>query len=165
MYPSLKEKINKNVLRTCQLFFKHIMTSCFLLSFSESFQLTSSWFIFQIFLEKRNGSNFFDGLFTMGLGLKDFSNFGQMVRWNGTNQTPYYPSYCGKVNGSAGELFPPFLEPTKLSLFITDICRLVLGTTVLTFPIVNFFEMVGSGPIFSINIFIFLKTSWVSRCR
>ena len=77
---------------------------------------------------QRNGSESFDGMFTMALGQKDLSMFGQMVRWNGTDETPYYPSYCGRVNGSAGELFTPFLEPYELSMFITDICRFVASS-------------------------------------
>jgi hypothetical protein len=34
-----------------------------------------------------------------------------------------YPSYCGSLNGSAGEFFPPNREKTFVDFFTPDLCR------------------------------------------
>jgi len=37
--------------------------------------------------------------------------------------TSYYESYCGRANGSGGELFSPEREKTKISVFVPEVCR------------------------------------------
>ena len=39
----------------------------------------------------------------------------------------YYESYCGMVNGSFGEGWPPRRERTSISMYSTDLCRWVLN--------------------------------------
>jgi len=51
------------------------------------------------------------------------NKFGSMGEWNYENSTTFYKSYCGNVNGSAGEFFPPERKKTKISLFSSDVCR------------------------------------------
>ncbi|ODM97219.1 Protein croquemort [Orchesella cincta] len=71
----------------------------------------------------RNNSEHYDGIFNMYTGIGNVEKFGKMGNWNYKNQTSQYESYCGFLNGSAGEFFTP--NPTKesISLFSTDICR------------------------------------------
>ncbi|CAG7823679.1 unnamed protein product [Allacma fusca] len=71
----------------------------------------------------RNGSADYDGIFNMRTGVRDIQNLGVLANWDYRSQTPFYESYCGRVNGSAGEFFPPNRDKTKISLFSPDICR------------------------------------------
>jgi len=72
---------------------------------------------------QRNNSDYYDGVFNIFTGTDDINKLASMDMWNYTRQTPYYESYCGMVNGSFGEGWPPRREPTSISMYITDICR------------------------------------------
>ncbi|CAL8102203.1 unnamed protein product [Orchesella dallaii] len=71
----------------------------------------------------RNMSATYDGIFNMWTGKGNIQRFGQMAEWNYENPTSTYKSYCGWVNGSAGEFFLPKPNKESISLFSTDICR------------------------------------------
>ena len=61
----------------------------------------------------------------MYTGLDVFETVGQIAAWNYQpviNET-IYPGYCGQLNGSAGEFFPPNAEKTNVDFFSPDICR------------------------------------------
>jgi hypothetical protein len=57
-----------------------------------------------------------------GLG-EDVRRLAEVAEWNYQRTTYHYPSYCGRVNGSAGEIFPPNAAKTHISVFSTDFCR------------------------------------------
>jgi hypothetical protein len=59
----------------------------------------------------------------MFTGQDDIKKFGEMGEWNYENTTKFYDSYCAKVNGSAGEFFPPKQAKGQISLFSPDVCR------------------------------------------
>jgi len=59
----------------------------------------------------------------MQTGVKDITKLGVLSEWDYANHTTFYHSYCGAVNDSAGELFPPNRDKTKIGLFSPDICR------------------------------------------
>lgn len=60
----------------------------------------------------------------MDTGIK--GQLGQLYRWKGMEQTPYYRDECGKVTGSAGEYFPTNLtKETIIKFFSPDLCRYV----------------------------------------
>ncbi|XP_046460868.1 protein croquemort-like isoform X1 [Daphnia pulex] len=71
----------------------------------------------------RNGSESFDGVFNIFTGVDDISKLDVMDMWNFTRQTKYYESYCGMVNGSFGEGWPPRRERTSISMYSSDLCR------------------------------------------
>lgn len=72
----------------------------------------------------RNNSETYEGEFTMDTGIK--GQLGQLYRWKGMEQTPYYREGCGKVTGSAGEYFPTNLtKETIIKFFTPDLCRYV----------------------------------------
>ncbi|CAL8084461.1 unnamed protein product [Orchesella dallaii] len=71
----------------------------------------------------RNGSTSYDGVYNMYTGKGTFEKFGELAEWNYNNHTEIYKSYCGKVNGSAGEFFKPNLEKESVHIFSSDICR------------------------------------------
>lgn len=49
---------------------------------------------------------------------------GELLQWNYYHYTPYNEGSCGKVRGSAGELFPPPTR-TNIEFFSPDMCRFV----------------------------------------
>ncbi|KAF4527839.1 hypothetical protein B566_EDAN014640, partial [Ephemera danica] len=53
---------------------------------------------------ERNNSDVYDGHFNMDTGADDIEKVGRLRYWNYANRTKYFPSHCGDVNGSAGEL-------------------------------------------------------------
>lgn len=60
----------------------------------------------------------------METGTEDISRVGVLSNWNYAPRTDYFKSYCGLINGSAGEIFPPNrAKEDKLEIFVTDICR------------------------------------------
>lgn len=73
----------------------------------------------------RNGSSTYDGYFEMNTGAADIMHLARMEQWDNVTQTQYYQSYCGMVNGSEGELFPPKRERTNITIFFPDICRTI----------------------------------------
>lgn len=46
-----------------------------------------------------------------------------MDLWNGKTNTSYYDNYCGDINGTSGELWPPVKDYQEVSIFSSDICR------------------------------------------
>ncbi|KAK4016392.1 protein croquemort [Daphnia magna] len=72
---------------------------------------------------KRNGSETYDGVFNIFTGVDDISKLDVMDMWNYTRKTEYYESYCGMVNGSFGEGWPPRRERTSIEMYSTDLCR------------------------------------------
>ncbi|XP_055597191.1 protein croquemort-like [Uranotaenia lowii] len=74
----------------------------------------------------RNGSETYDGNFTIGTGLDSLANLGIMRLWNGENRTDYFRDDCGLVRGTTGELWPAFQyrdwEAYDATVFSTDIC-------------------------------------------
>ncbi|XP_059480400.1 protein croquemort-like isoform X2 [Neocloeon triangulifer] len=79
---------------------------------------------------KRNNSDEYDGFFNMDTGADDLNKVGRLRNWNYVNRTNYFPSTCGMVNGSAGELWPPGQTKTNISMFSPDLCRsLTFGYT------------------------------------
>ncbi|XP_046440318.1 protein peste-like [Daphnia pulex] len=73
----------------------------------------------------RNGSEKFDGTFNIFTGVDDISKLDVMDMWNYNSKTEYYESYCGYVNGSFGEGWPPRRERTSISMYSSDLCRSV----------------------------------------
>lgn len=75
-----------------------------------------AWFIL------RNGSDVFDGNFTMNTGEGDVNKFGLLDSWNGVDMIPYYSGECASIKTSSiGELFPANAE-NGVSIFVPDIC-------------------------------------------
>ena len=64
----------------------------------------------------------------MYTGNGDFDQVGQIALWNEDSQVPadMYTGYCGQINGSAGEFFPPNRDKTFINLFTSDLCRFVI---------------------------------------
>lgn len=75
----------------------------------------------------RNGSLDYDGTFSMFTGANSISEVGQIAEWNYKNEIDpaIYPSYCGQLNGSAGEFFPPGRGKDYVDFFTPDLCRQV----------------------------------------
>nr|XP_018910296.1 PREDICTED: protein croquemort-like isoform X1 [Bemisia tabaci] len=74
----------------------------------------------------RNGSAEFDGYFNIDVGSEDIEDFGRIRNWNYASRTDYYSGECGELRGSGGELFPPDMQQTKITLFSPDMCRSVI---------------------------------------
>lgn len=53
------------------------------------------------------------------------NQMGELLQWNYYNYTPYNSDECGKVHGSAGELYPPISSKTSIGFFSPDMCRYV----------------------------------------
>ena len=72
----------------------------------------------------RNGSEEYDGNFQMDTGKAGLETLGEIQLWNGKDTTQGYVGECGRVKGSAGELFPPDqADVKKQTLFAADLCR------------------------------------------
>lgn len=72
----------------------------------------------------RNGSADLMGHFNMFTGENDIQNIGKMHTWNYKTNSGAFESYCGMVNGSAGEFFPQNLKKdAPISLWTPDMCR------------------------------------------
>lgn len=75
----------------------------------------------------RNASTELLGHLNIKTGKDDISQKGELKYWNYKNQTSFFPGECGKVNGSAGEMYPPKLtNESVISLFTPDLCRSLL---------------------------------------
>nr|XP_060641560.1 scavenger receptor class B member 1 isoform X1 [Anolis sagrei ordinatus] len=70
-----------------------------------------------------NNSN--TGLFTVYTGMDDISRAHMVETWNGLKEVSYWNSdQCNMINGTAGELWPPFRTPsTPLQFYSPDACR------------------------------------------
>ncbi|KAJ8669647.1 hypothetical protein QAD02_000906, partial [Eretmocerus hayati] len=75
---------------------------------------------------KRNATTEFEGHKNMGTGAKDLSNLGLMKVWNYKDTTKFFDSPCNMVEGSAGEMWPPYRTTDDIKLFTPDICRPVI---------------------------------------
>lgn len=75
---------------------------------------------------KKNES---DGNVTFNIftGEKGIQNYGFVDKWNGNSNISAWDSPCNQIDGSMGEMWPPFRKSRyeKLDLFIPDICRTV----------------------------------------
>ncbi|XP_023215408.1 scavenger receptor class B member 1-like [Centruroides sculpturatus] len=73
---------------------------------------------------KKNES---DGNFTFNIftGEKGIQNYGSVDNWNGDSNVTIWQTPCNQIDGSMGEMWPPFRKSRyeKLDLFIPDICR------------------------------------------
>ncbi|NXT05180.1 SCRB1 protein, partial [Prunella fulvescens] len=64
------------------------------------------------------------GLFTVNTGIKNISQVHLVDSWNGLKQVNYWrSSQCNMINGTAGEMWPPFMSPTSLQFYSPDACR------------------------------------------
>lgn len=70
----------------------------------------------------RNGSETYDGTFNMLTGSSNINNLGLIKKWNYSSRPNYYNGSCGLINGSLGDLWPPLLDNSTVSIFINDIC-------------------------------------------
>ncbi|OXB58758.1 hypothetical protein ASZ78_012354 [Callipepla squamata] len=76
---------------------------------------------FGIFVEFNNTNS---GLFTVNTGMKNISRVHMMDTWNGLKKVNYWRSNeCNMINGTAGEMWPPFMSPTTLEFYSPDACR------------------------------------------
>lgn len=71
---------------------------------------------------QRNGSETYDGTFNMLTGSSNINNLGLIKKWNYSSRPNYYNGSCGLINGSLGDLWPPLLDNSTVSIFINDIC-------------------------------------------
>lgn len=72
----------------------------------------------------RNGSADWDGEFVIRTGVDSLERLGELTRYNGRPSTGMFPSPCGDVGGSTGELWaPPGPKPAPtVQLFASDAC-------------------------------------------
>ncbi|XP_068767286.1 scavenger receptor class B member 1 isoform X2 [Struthio camelus] len=76
---------------------------------------------FGLFVEFNNSNS---GLFTVFTGMKDISRVHMVDSWNGLRKVNYWrTSECNMINGTAGEMWPPFMTPTSLEFYSPDACR------------------------------------------
>ncbi|CAG7817306.1 unnamed protein product, partial [Allacma fusca] len=82
------------------------------------------------YLNGRNASH--TGEFKVRSGVKDSSQFGKIVTWNGKKELDFWTDeslpeeqqYCNKFNGSDGSIHPPFMtKDRKLFAYYPLICR------------------------------------------
>lgn len=72
---------------------------------------------------QRNGST--EGYLNTETGEDDISQLGLLRKWHYKDTTKYFKSPCNAIEGSAGEFWPPGRTKNDITLFSTDICRLV----------------------------------------
>ncbi|XP_029881923.1 scavenger receptor class B member 1 isoform X2 [Aquila chrysaetos chrysaetos] len=76
---------------------------------------------FGLFIELNNSNS---GLFTVNTGMKNISRVHMVDSWNGLKKVNYWrSSECNMINGTAGEMWPPFMSPTSLEFYSPDACR------------------------------------------
>ncbi|XP_041058739.1 scavenger receptor class B member 1 isoform X2 [Carcharodon carcharias] len=70
-----------------------------------------------------NNSN--AGLFTVYTGVNNIAKVHLVDNWNGLKEVNYWRSdQCNMINGTAGEMWPPFMTPSDaLTFFSPDSCR------------------------------------------
>jgi len=74
---------------------------------------------------KRNNSDYYDGQFNMFTGEDTLDRVGLIDWWNKTRETKYFAYPCNKVDGSAGEMWPPGQTDTSIVFYSPDLCRTV----------------------------------------
>ncbi|KAM9260007.1 scavenger receptor class B member 1 isoform 3-T3 [Cariama cristata] len=76
---------------------------------------------FGLFVELNNSNS---GLFTVNTGMKNISRVHMVDLWNGLKKVNYWrSSECNMINGTSGEMWPPFMSPTSLEFYSPDACR------------------------------------------
>ncbi|NWX00693.1 SCRB1 protein, partial [Caloenas nicobarica] len=76
---------------------------------------------FGLFIEFNSSHS---GLFTVDTGMKNISRVHMVDTWNGLKMVNYWRSKeCNMINGTAGEMWPPFMSPTSLEFYSPDACR------------------------------------------
>nr|XP_056715064.1 scavenger receptor class B member 1 [Euleptes europaea] len=65
------------------------------------------------------------GLFTVNTGVDDISKVHMVDTWNGLKKVSYWRSdQCNQINGTSGELWPPFMTPSSpVEFYSPDACR------------------------------------------
>ncbi|XP_024942403.1 protein croquemort isoform X2 [Cephus cinctus] len=69
----------------------------------------------------RNNSETYDGIFNMFTGATDIHKIGSIEKWKYSNRTKF-AGYCGIVNGTNGDLWPPLPDNKTVSIFSSDLC-------------------------------------------
>ncbi|XP_047426294.1 scavenger receptor class B member 1 isoform X1 [Mugil cephalus] len=77
---------------------------------------------FGLFAEFNNSNT---GLFTIFTGQDDISKVHDVDSWNGLTELSYWRTpQCNMINGTAGQMWPPFLtKESTLSFYSPDACR------------------------------------------
>ncbi|KAM8797667.1 scavenger receptor class B member 1 [Eudromia elegans] len=76
---------------------------------------------FGLFVEFNNSHS---GLFTVNTGMEDISRVHMVDSWNGLKKVKYWrTNECNMINGTSGEMWPPFMSPTSLEFYSPDACR------------------------------------------
>ncbi|XP_072908129.1 scavenger receptor class B member 1-like isoform X1 [Hemitrygon akajei] len=83
------------------------------------------------------------GLFTINTGIDDISKVQGIDTWNGRRKVNFWHSdQCNMINGTSGEMWPPFLTPSDtLKFYSPDACRsleLVYQTSAQCFGLPSF---------------------------
>lgn len=76
------------------------------------------------FFYKRNGSTSADGVYNMYTGEDNVAKMGEVHAWNYSTHH-FFPGQCGRVQGSAGEFYPPGINKTYIQMYSSDLCRAV----------------------------------------
>ncbi|XP_075885843.1 scavenger receptor class B member 1 isoform X1 [Nelusetta ayraudi] len=77
---------------------------------------------FGLFSEFNNSNT---GLFTIGTGKDNIRNVHKVHSWNGLTALPYWRTpQCNMINGTAGQMWPPFMtQESTLPFYSPDACR------------------------------------------
>ncbi|XP_062999893.1 scavenger receptor class B member 1 isoform X2 [Elgaria multicarinata webbii] len=77
---------------------------------------------FGLFTELNNSNS---GLFTVYSGMDNVTETQMVDNWNGLKKVSYWNSeQCNMINGTAGEMWPPFLTPSSpVEFYSPDACR------------------------------------------
>ncbi|XP_034048401.1 scavenger receptor class B member 1 isoform X2 [Thalassophryne amazonica] len=77
---------------------------------------------FGLFVEFNNSNT---GLFTVFTGKDDIRNVHKVDSWEGLTELNFWKSpQCNMINGTAGQMWPPFItKETTLSFYSPDACR------------------------------------------
>ncbi|XP_026544879.1 scavenger receptor class B member 1, partial [Notechis scutatus] len=70
-------------------------------------------------------NNSHSGLFTVFTGVDNINKTHMVDSWNGLKEVSYWHSEeCNMINGTAGEIWPPFMTPSSpVELYAPDACR------------------------------------------
>ncbi|XP_028137286.1 protein croquemort isoform X2 [Diabrotica virgifera virgifera] len=69
----------------------------------------------------RNGTVGLDG--TYSLNYKNDEHFGEVLLWDGKNETNFFSGECNAVKGSGGEFFPLNRKRDQIVMFSSDLCK------------------------------------------